>query len=124
MIALSHAPWAASPKRSPGNQNEWVAFVLLTVNRRRRLTHCDKLHGDAGPWDRDWGLRWVSGPFPRGIQARTNFASGHRVTEWAVPFSLLGVTPCETVALNVFTCHDRNGTMYADASGGDPGSTT
>lgn len=72
------------------------------------------------PWDREWGLRWVSGPFPRGIQARTDFGSGHRVTEWAVPLSLLGVTPCETIALNIFTGHDRNGTLYADASGGRP----
>jgi hypothetical protein len=72
------------------------------------------------PWDPVWGLRWTSGPFPRGVQAHTSFASGHRVTEWAVPLHLLGAAPCETVALNIFTLHDWKGIQYADASSGRP----
>jgi hypothetical protein len=72
------------------------------------------------PWDPVWGLRWRSGPFPRGIQAKTSFASGHRTTEWAVPLSLLGARPCETVSINIFSGHDLKGRKYGGRSKGRP----
>jgi len=71
-------------------------------------------------WDPYWGLRWRSVPLPEGINSTTTFASGHRVTEWAVPLRVLGAKPCETISIYVFSLHDWRGRVYGARSAGRP----
>ncbi|MFW6061771.1 MAG: PEP-CTERM sorting domain-containing protein [Planctomycetota bacterium] len=52
-----------------------------------------------------WGADYASVPWPEDIRTRTDFAP-HRVTEWAVPLSLLSAEPGETVYAQIFTYTD------------------